>query len=98
MVQICRKIAVINKKDVTEEDLLRKLRDLSDKSSRVEEKEKKKVLELLNVLRILFSTRRMFLLTTCLMFSFLAVGMGSYGVHFAVRHRVKHLRSESFYC
>ena len=27
----------------------------------------------------------MSLLTSCLMFSFLAVGMGSYGVHFAVR-------------
>ena len=61
---------------------------LTEISARVEEKEEKfcsKLLELLSVIKILFSTRKMFLLTSCLMFSFLAVGMGSYGVHFAVR-------------
>ena len=84
----CRKIAVINQKDVTEEDLLRKLTEISADSDHVEEKEKTfttKLLELLSVIKILFSTRKMSLLTTCLMFSFLAVGMGSYGIHFAVR-------------
>ena len=84
----CRKIAVINKKDVTEEDLLRKLKEMSDDSAHVEKKEEKftsKLVELLSVIRILFSTRKMTLVTTCLMFAFLAVGMGSYGVHFAVR-------------
>ena len=73
---------------MTEEDLLRKLLELSDDSAHVEKKEEKftsKLVELLSVIRILFSTRKMTLVTTCLMFAFLAVGMGSYGVHFAVR-------------
>ena len=46
---------------------------------------KTKLLGLKNVMKILFSTRKMLLLTLCLMMSFLAVGMGSYGVHFAVK-------------
>ena len=85
MVQICRKIAVINQEDVTEEDLLVRLTDTSVRIEDKEEKFSSKIIELLNVIKILFSTRKMFLLTSCLMFSFLAVGMGSYGVHFAVR-------------
>ena len=73
---------------MSEEDLLRKLKEISAESASVEEEEgnfTSKLLELLSVIKILFSTRKMSLLTSCLMFSFLAVGMGSYGVHFAVR-------------
>ena len=46
---------------------------------------KTKLLGLKNIIKMLFSTRKMIVLTMCLMMSFLAVGMGSYGVHFAVR-------------
>ena len=73
---------------MSEEDLLRKLTEISAESTRVEEKEENftsKLLNLLSVIKILFSTRKMSLLTSCLMLAFLAVGMGSYGVHFAVR-------------